>query len=70
MYIETNQSAQQCTIWIDKEHSINYKNDATYQNALKNSKAAGYAVCVFVGGDLPLVPVVSDLLNAPSTIVA
>ena len=70
MYIETDEGALQCTIWIDKDHSFNYKNNATYQEALKNSKAAGYAICVFVGGDLPLVPVVSDLLNAPSAIVA
>ena len=70
MHIENDTSALQCTIWIDKDHSLNYKNTAIYQEALRNSKAAGYTVCVFIGGDLPLIPVVSDLLNAPSANVA
>ncbi len=70
MHIEIDEGALRCTIWVDKEHSNDYKKDAAYQDAVKKSKAAGYSICVFVGGSSPLIPVAYDLLNAPKPLVA
>ena len=63
MYIEKNIDAQTCTIWIDKEHSQDYKNDVAYKQAIADSKADGYSICVFVGGDMPLIPVLDEVFS-------
>ena len=68
MYIEKNSNTGICTIWVDKEHVQDYKNDARYKEAVLDSKAAGYSICVYVSGDLPILPAFNELLS-PNVIV-
>ena len=64
MYIEKNHNAQTLNIWVDKDHYLNYKDTAEYKSAVAESKAAGYQICVFVGGDLPIIPVIEDVVTS------
>lgn len=64
MYIEQNTDTRVCTIWVDQEHVQNYKKDSRYIEAITDSKAKGYAVCVYVGGEMPLLPVIDDMLSS------
>ena len=70
LYIETNESALRCEIWIDSKHSRTYKCTTAYQEAIQHGKALGYAICVYVGGEMPLLPVIDDLLHAPKPVAA
>lgn len=66
MYIEQNANTQICTIWVDQNHVKDYKQDFRYEKALSESKEKGYAVCVYVGGEMPLIPVIDDKLPPSS----
>lgn len=69
MHIEKSESMSRCDIWIDKAHSHDYKQSSRYKAAVEESKAAGYDVCVYIGGELPLLPVIDEMLM-PNPIVA
>lgn len=63
MYIEKNCDTQLCTIWVESEKEAVYKKDAEYQATIKDCKANGMSVCVFVGGDMPIISVIDDALS-------
>lgn len=70
MHIETNENTKRCGVWVDNAHSHSYRTDEKFLATVQHCKELGYRVCVYVGGELPLVPVISDLLHAPKLDVA
>lgn len=69
MYIENNVNTQLCTIWVEKENELDYKKDERYKEAIKESKRKGYSVCVYVGGELPIISVIDEAIS-PNPIIA
>lgn len=70
MHIRENETLSICEIWIEKSKSKDYKESKEYKAAVKEAKAKGLSVCVFIGGDSPILPVIDELLNVPEPIVA
>lgn len=68
MFIEKNLETQLCTIWVERERETEYKSDNEYLDAVRECKENGMSVCVFVGGDMPIVSVIDEALSATSII--
>lgn len=63
MRITADKAKRICCIWIDGSEKYNYKSSDVYNNAVNEYKAKQYEVCVFVGGESPLLPVIDLLLQ-------
>ena len=62
MIIEKNGNS--CTVWVQQQERSSYRSDESYKAAVAESKSNGGGVCVFVSGDMPLIPTIEGLLNA------
>jgi hypothetical protein len=63
MHIDYNDSLKSCYIWVPFSARDTYKDTQLYENTMRNNKAKGYSTCVYVGGNLPLITVMDDLLS-------
>lgn len=50
-------------IWVDFDKRYSYKNDPDYQKTIKKYKNLSYDICVYIGGNEPLLPNISALLD-------
>lgn len=69
MRIERNIEENNIDIWVESSEKANYKSAPAYLGALQESKDKGMKVCVYIGGELPLLPVIDEML-APNPITA
>ena len=51
-------------MWIGFDERNHYKQNASYQEAVAESKRMGQSLCVFVGGEQPLLPTIDSLIHA------
>lgn len=65
MHIRINEKEKRCEIWVPNCNSKTYKQSISYQSAVESNRKNGYSICVYVGGDLPLISVMDDFLNTP-----
>lgn len=63
MYIDTDDSKKICNIWVEFSEKDTYKNSKNYSEAIDKYKTLHYTINVFIGGEKPLLPVVSMLLD-------
>ena len=63
MTVKTDHSARRCDIWIAYGDRETYRSSAAYREAVRRARARGYRVCVFLGGEAPLLPGVAALLD-------
>lgn len=55
---------KQTNVWIGFDERNHYKQNASYQEAVAESKRKGQSLCVFVGGEQPLLPTIDSLIHA------
>ncbi len=63
MTIKTDPAARRCNIWVSYGEQAGYTQSPAYRQAVRQAHAKGYRVCVFVGGEAPLLPGVAALLD-------
>ena len=63
MHIQTDPAARRCNIWVNYGEQARYAQSPAYRQAVRHARAQGYRVCVFVGGQAPLLPGVAALLD-------
>ncbi len=64
MEFHTDEEAKRLEIWVPFSSKYSYRDDAAYQEAVREYKKMGYEICTFVGGSNPLLPAISELLSA------
>lgn len=67
MYINADDSKKICNIWVENSEKETYKNSDMYKETVEKYTTKHYAVNVFIGGQKPLLPVVSMLLDQQSS---
>ncbi|MDR0405570.1 MAG: hypothetical protein LBH54_02115 [Clostridiales bacterium] len=55
-----------CRIWVDYSERDCYKNSQDYQRAIEEYQQKQYGISVFVGGEQPLLPVITELIRRQS----
>lgn len=63
MHIEKNTETRSCTIWVNKDEKNDYRDSEDYQKAVEESKARGYSLCIYLGGELPLLPIIDEMIK-------
>lgn len=63
MTVKNNHAARRCDIWVAHGERETYTQSPEYREAVRRARAQGYRVCVFVGGEAPLLPGVAALLD-------
>lgn len=63
MTVKTNAAARRCEIWIGYGERNTYAASEEYRETVRRYRALGYRVCVFLGGNEPLLPGVAALLE-------
>ena len=63
MIIRENPSNNTLKIWVDNSEKDTYKNETEYKEAVSYFKNT-HRICVLVGGTQPIVPTISNLLDA------
>lgn len=63
MTVKTDHAARRCDIWVAYGERARYRSSPAYREAVRHARARGYRVCVFVGGEAPLLPGVAALLD-------
>jgi hypothetical protein len=66
IYVKADDAARRYEIWVPYEEREIYKNTSEYRRAVDASHSRGYHLTVFVGGETPLLPTITDLLDAQS----
>ena len=61
MIVERSQDTY--SVWVDYENRNEYKESQEYKEILAECKALGCSLCIFVGGEMPLVPAMDDLIQ-------
>lgn len=63
MKITVDELAKRVQIWVTYEEKNYYKNSAEYQRTIKKYKNQNFDICVYIGGNEPLLPNISALLD-------
>lgn len=63
MTVKINRAARRCDIWVAHGEKDGYAQSPAYRGAVRRARAEGLRVCVFVGGEEPLLPGVAALLD-------
>ena len=63
MTIQNDTRTGRCNIWIAYGERGTYQQSAAYRDAVRHAKTQGLRVCVFLGGEAPLLPGVTALLE-------
>lgn len=63
MFIKSDDTLKRCEIWIPYEDRATYKTSSEYMEKLRQYKAKKYNICVFIGGQEPLLPTITALLD-------
>ena len=63
MIIKKDDQSKKIEIWIESSQQKSYKQCEEYQKTVSKYKDT-HSICVFVGGNKPLLPTISMLLDA------
>ena len=63
MKIIVDSFAKRVQVWVDNSNKESYKNSDEYKNVIKKYKNLNYNICVYIGGNEPLLPNISALLD-------
>ena len=63
MTIRNQPAMRRCDIWVNYGEREQYTHLPAYRDAVRHARANGWKVCVFVGGEAPLLPGVAALLD-------
>lgn len=63
MNIIVDQRTKRVQIWVDYAQKDNYKQNSDYQAAVKKYKHLSYTICVYIGGNEPILPNITALLG-------
>ncbi len=67
MQIDINQAKGLCRLWVPGEDKNTYKNSSEYRKAIEKCRRLNLNACVYVGGQQPLLPTISTLLEGQNT---
>ncbi|MBM6870884.1 hypothetical protein [Pseudoflavonifractor phocaeensis] len=60
---------KQCRIWLSHQESARCRADPAFRQICRSYRAQGYQVCVYAGGQEPLLPHVTALLRRQDSLV-
>jgi hypothetical protein len=63
MTIRENPAERRCELWIPNAERETYRSDPAFQSVCRRYRELGYQVCAYVGGQDPLLPSVTALLD-------
>lgn len=63
MNIKLHENTKRVEIWVDSSEQQSYKEQEAYKNVVTQYKNT-HSICVFVGGNKPLLPTITMLLDA------
>lgn len=63
MKIVVDSFAKRVQIWVDNSSKNSYKSSDDYKKVINKYKNLNYNICVYIGGNEPLLPNISALLD-------
>ena len=69
MTICTDDRQKRCDIWLCHQEAAGCRADPSFRETCRRYRAQGYQVCVYAGGQEPLLPHVTALLRTQDTLV-
>lgn len=63
MRFSVNEVEKECVFWVSNTEAETYQQSDEYKKLKDQYNPKKYNVCVFVGGEAPLIPTIKSLLD-------